>query len=93
MTAIEHINYRRAFDSGFSDVSRFAEGTSARDIKSFVDQASRYGNITPQGANGIKIEYNLGQTIGTDRAGGATSNIRVFIKNGQIQTAFPVRIP
>jgi RHS repeat-associated protein len=93
MTAIEHINYRHAFDSGFSDVSRFAEGTSARDIQGFVDQATRYGNLTPQGADGFKMEYNLGQTIGTGQAGEAASGIRVFIRNGQVQTAFPIAVP
>lgn len=47
MTAIEHINYRHAFESGASNVSRFAEGTSAREIKSLVDQASRYERSRP----------------------------------------------
>ncbi|MEI6196500.1 MAG: hypothetical protein WCS42_19440, partial [Verrucomicrobiota bacterium] len=93
MSAIEHINYRHAFDSGFSDVSRYAEGTSARDIQGFVNQASRYGNVTPQGANSFKIEYNFGQTIGTGQAGEAASGIRVFIRNEQVQTAFPISFP
>jgi RHS repeat-associated protein len=90
MTAIEHINYRHAVESGFSDVSRFAEGTSVRDVQSFVDQASRYGTVTPQGANAFRIEYNLGRTIGTGQAGEAATGIRVFIRNGQVQTAFPI---
>ena len=93
MTAIEHINYRHAFDSGFSNVSRFSEDTSASDIQSYVDQASRYGNVTPQGLNGFKLEYNLGDAIGTNQAGGAANGIRVFIRNGQVQTAFPITIP
>jgi hypothetical protein len=93
MTAIEHINYRHAFESGFSDVSRFAEGTSVRDIQSFVDQASRYGNVAAQGANGFRFEYNLGRTIGTGQAGEAASGVRVFIRNGQVQTAFPIAFP
>ena len=93
MTAIEHINYRHAFDSGFSNVSNFAEGTSASDIQAYVDQASRYGTVTPQGANGFKLELNLQQTIGTNQTGGAANGIRVFIRNGQVQTAFPVTFP
>jgi RHS repeat-associated protein len=88
MTAIEHINYRHAFDSGFSDVSHFAEGTSAQDIKGFVDQAARYGDVTPQGGNGFKIDYDLGQTVGTDQAGEASSRLRVYIRGGQVQTVF-----
>jgi RHS repeat-associated protein len=93
MTAIEHINYRHAFDSGFTGVSRFAEETSAKDIRGFVDQATRYGDVTPQGANGFKIEYNSGQTIGTGQAGEAASGVRVFIRDGQVQTAFPIAFP
>ena len=97
MTAIEHINYRHASDSGFSNVSQFSEDTSVRDIQSYVDQASRYGTVTPQTSqeviNGYKLEYNLGQTIGTNQTGGAANGIRVFIRNGQVQTAFPITIP
>ncbi|MBS0171503.1 MAG: thrombospondin type 3 repeat-containing protein, partial [Nitrospira sp.] len=93
MTAIEHINYRHAFESGFSDVSRFAEGTTVRNIHSYVDQAARYGNVTAQGANGFKIEYNLGQIIGTGQGGEAANGIRVFIRNGQVKTAFPIAFP
>ena len=33
MSAIEHINYRHAFNSGFENVGRFAEGTSVRQIQ------------------------------------------------------------
>jgi hypothetical protein len=32
MSTIEHINYRHAWNSGFENVSRFADGTSARQI-------------------------------------------------------------
>ncbi len=93
MTAIEHINYRHAFESGFPDVSRFAKGTSMQDIQGVVDQASRYGNVTPQGATGFKIEYNLGRNIGPGQAGEAASGVRVLIRNGQVQTVFPIAFP
>ena len=89
MSAIEHINYRHSFNSGFQNVSRFGEGTSVRNIQSYVDDALRYGNVTPSGANGFRIEYNLGRTIGTDTSGNAAGNIRVFMRDGNIQTAFP----
>ena len=89
MSAIEHINYRHASNSGFSNVSRFSEGTSVRNIRSYIDDALRYGNVTPQGTNGFKIEYNLGRSIGTNQAGDAASNIRVFLRDGNLQTAFP----
>jgi hypothetical protein len=35
------------------------------------------------------VEYNLGRTIGTDVAGNAASNIRVYVRDSIIQTAFP----
>jgi hypothetical protein len=39
MTGIEHIMYRHGFNSGFSNVSRFAQGTRVRDISNYVDAA------------------------------------------------------
>jgi len=90
MTAIEHINYRHAFESGASNVSRFAEGTSAREIKSLVDQTSRYGTVTAKGADRFMLEHFLGRTIGTDQSGAAASGVRVYIRGGQVQTAFPI---
>jgi filamentous hemagglutinin len=90
MSAIEHINYRHAFNSGFKDVSRFAQGTSVRQIQGYVDDALRYGKVTPNGANGFQIEHNFGRVIGTDQGGNAASGIRVFVRDGNIQTAFPI---
>ncbi len=93
MTAMEHINYRHAFHSGFSGVSRFAEGTSVKNIQSYVDQAIRYGTVTAQGSGTFKIEYELGRTIGTGQSGQTATAIRVFVRDGQIQTAFPIGAP
>jgi hypothetical protein len=44
-TSIEHINYRHAFESGFSDVSKFAKEASVRDIKDYVEEAVNYGKL------------------------------------------------
>jgi len=49
MSTIEHINYRHAYGSGFSGVSRYAEGTSVRDIKGYVDYVLRNGTVTDRG--------------------------------------------
>jgi filamentous hemagglutinin len=89
MTGIEHIMYRHGPSSGFKDVSRFAQGTRMGDIRGYVDSALRNGKVTANGTNGFKIEYNVGKTIGTDVAGTATSNIRVLVRDGIVQTAFP----
>jgi RHS repeat-associated protein len=90
MTAIEHINYRHAFNSGFDDVSRFAQGTSARQIQGYVDDALRYGNVTQ---NGASITYDVGRTVGFDQAGNAVTGIQVWVRDGYIRTAYPVAAP
>ncbi|WP_344609655.1 hypothetical protein [Sporichthya brevicatena] len=87
MTAIEHINYRHAFGSGFDNVSRFAQGTGARSIQGYVDEALRYGNVTQGGAS---IRYDLGRTIGTDQAGNPVTGIQVWVRDGYIRSAYPV---
>jgi RHS repeat-associated protein len=51
MSTIEHINYRHAFNSGFKDVSKFAAGTSVRQIQGYVDDALRHGKVTASGRN------------------------------------------
>jgi hypothetical protein len=88
MTGMEHIIYRHSASSGFANVSRYARGTTARNIVGYVDEALRYGTVTPDGA-GYIVEHSLGRVIGTNIAGDAASSIRVFVRDGVIQTAFP----
>jgi hypothetical protein len=90
MTGPEHINYRHGFDSGFPNVSKFAEGTSVRQIDSMVDSALRYGEVAQ---NGSSIIRDFGKVIGTDRAGNAVSGLQVWVRDGVIQTAYPVAVP
>ena len=89
MTGIEHVFYRHGADSGFVGVSKFAEGTSLRDVSSYVDRALRYGKVTPNGPGGFIVEYDLGRVIGTNEMGVATTNIKINVRNGIINTAFP----
>jgi Flp pilus assembly pilin Flp len=89
MTGMEHIMYRHSANSGFANVSRFANGTTARNVIGYVDDALRSGTVVKTGPTAFTIEYNTRQTIGTNIAGEAASSIRVFVKNGVIQTAFP----
>lgn len=89
MTGIEHIMYRHGSNSGFSNVSRFAEGTRMGDISRYVDSALRSGTVMGTGKGAYTVEYNLGRTIGSDVAGNAASSIRVHVRDGVIQTAFP----
>jgi hypothetical protein len=90
MSTIEHINYRHAWNSGFENVSRFADGTSVRQILGLVDDALRYGTVSQ---NGGKVVWNTGRTIGVDQAGNAVSGIQVYVQDGIIKTAFPVAAP
>lgn len=87
MTPIEHINYRHAFNSGFDNVSRFAQETGPRQIQGYVDEAVRYGNVT-QG--GTSIRHNLGRVIGYDQTGNPVSGIQVWVRDGYIRSAYPV---
>lgn len=89
MTGMEHIMYRHSAGSGFANVSRYAQGTTARNVVGYVDDALRYGTVTPNGAGAYMVEHNLGRVIGTNIAGDAASSIRVFVRDGVIQTAFP----
>ena len=84
MSAIEHINFRHAFNTGFKNVSKFSQNTSAKVIKSYVDEAVKYGNKINGG-----YEYNFGKVIGFDKNGNSATSIRVFIQDGWVRTAFP----
>jgi len=45
------------------------------------------GQATGQSA--FTVEYNVGRTVGTNVAGEAAISIRVFGRDGIMQTAFP----
>jgi len=90
MTCIEHVFYRRGPDSGLSNVSKFSQGTSLKGVSSYVDSALRYGKVSPNGPGGYVIEYNAGRVIGINSAGAPTSTIKVNVRDGVIQTAFPL---
>lgn len=90
MTGIEHVFYRHGPDSGFSNVNKFSQGTSLKDVSNYVDSALRYGKVSPNGPGGYVIEYNAGKVIGTNSSGVPTSTIKVNVRGGVIQTAFPL---
>jgi hypothetical protein len=90
MSTIEHIMYRHSANSGFKNVSRFAEETTVRDIRDYVDEALRYGTVTSTQAGRYTIEHNLRRTIGTDQVGNPAHQIRVHVNFGIIRTAFPI---
>lgn len=89
MSTIEHISYRHSFNSGFSNVSKFAKGTSVRQIRGYVADALR----NPVSDDGVNFIGNTGQVIGTDAAGHSVTGIRVIVRDGTIKSAFPVRVP
>lgn len=87
-STIEHINYHHAYHSGFSNVSRYARGTTAPQIKGSVDEALRTGTVTDRGV----VAY-LGRTFGTEQAGNPVTGIEVVVRDGIIKTAYPVGVP
>ena len=89
MQSIEHIMYRHSAQSGFANVSRFASGTTAQQIKGLVDQALRYGTVRQTGPTAFTIEHTFFNSIGTNISGGAANSLRIFVRDGIIQTAFP----
>ncbi|WP_233098396.1 hypothetical protein [Pseudomonas sp. MF5691] len=82
MTGIEHVFYRHGPDSGFANVSKFSQGTSVKDVSSYVDNALRYGKVTPNGPGGHVIEYHAGKVIGTNVSGAPTSTIKINKQKG-----------
>jgi hypothetical protein len=66
MTGMEHITYRHSAGSGFANVSRYAQGTTARNIVGYVDDALGYGTVTPNVAGAYMVEHNLGRVLGTN---------------------------
>jgi hypothetical protein len=93
MTAIQHINYRHSYNSGFANVSKYSQGTTARQIRGYVDDGLRYGTPTPNGTNGHEIVYDTGHVIGTDKSGAPVTAIKIYVRDGRIQSAFPVKAP
>lgn len=89
MTAMEHITSRHGYNSGYSNVSKFSEGTSIKNIKSMVDEAAARGTFT-QTRTGSTITYDFGHTIGTNQVGQSTSRITIHLdSSGSVRTAYP----
>ncbi|VWX56032.1 hypothetical protein VARIO8X_110086 [Burkholderiales bacterium 8X] len=89
MTSIEHIIYRHGPNSGFPNVSRFAEGTKLGDVSRYVDAALRSGTVTQEGRGAYTVEHDFGKAIGFNADGADASRIRVHVRDGVIKTAFP----
>lgn len=89
MIGVERVFYRHGPDSGFANVSKLSQGTSVKDVSSYVDNALRYGRVTPNGPGGHVIEYNAGKVIGTNVSSAPTSTIKINVRDCVIQTAFP----
>ena len=89
MTGIEYVLYRHGPGSGFANVSKFSQGTSVNDVSSYFDNALRYGKVTPNGPAGHVIEYNAGKVIGKNVSGAPTLTVKINVRDGVIQTAFP----
>ena len=89
---LNHILARHAFSSTAKGAGKFAQGTTARQLKNLINTATTKGIFRPNtfGRPGTIAEFNFGRTIGTNISGNAATNLRVVIgPNGNVITAFP----
>jgi hypothetical protein len=90
--ALEHIVERHWFTSGAQNAGKFAEGTTARELKALIQDATSTGvsRSNTRGRLGTIFEKDFGSTIGTDIGGNAASRLRVVTRpDGTVVTAFP----
>ncbi|WP_148613744.1 hypothetical protein [Nocardioides rubriscoriae] len=86
-TPLEHIKEGHWPDANTPGKSHFHEGITEEQLKDYVGEALRKGDIDPHDPG--KITYDLGRTIGTDPQGNPVSTITVYVRNGVVNTAFP----
>ena len=86
-TPVEHIKEGHWPDSTLPGKSRFHDGITEAQLKDYVEEALRKGDVDP-GDPG-KVTYDLGRTIGTDPQGNPVSTITVYVRDGVVNTAFP----
>jgi hypothetical protein len=85
MTTAEHIFFRHGPSSGFANVSRFAQGTSLRNVRDFINEAAAKGTRSGKG-----ITYDFGRVIGYNQQGNPTTRLQIWLNNvGEVRTAFP----
>src|SRR5215831_7916298 len=87
MTVAEHIFWRHGPSSTgwFKPTSRFAEGTSLRNVRELVNEAAAKGTRIGNG-----ITYDFGRTIGYDLQGNPTTRLQVYLNQaGEVRTAYP----
>jgi RHS repeat-associated protein len=89
---LEHIVFRHWATSGAQGAGKFAAGTTARGLRSMIDEAVSAGisRANTRGRPGTIFEHNFGRQVGIDIAGNPASNLRVVVSpSGEVVTAFP----
>ena len=86
-TPIEHIKEGHWPDANTPGKSHFHEGITEQQLKDYVDEALRKGDIDPTDPG--KITYDLDKPIGTDPQGNPVTTITVYVRDGVVNTAFP----
>jgi hypothetical protein len=88
--ALEHIVLRHWRTSGARAAGKFAQGMTARELRSMIAEAAANGARRPGKLGRTLIEHDFGRIIGTEIGGSPTSWLRVVIDaTGEVVTAFP----
>jgi hypothetical protein len=78
--------------SDAANAGKFAVETTARSLKSMIEDTVANGSIRPNTLNrpGAIFEYNFGSKVGVDIGGNDTSWLRVVLNpDNTVRTAFP----
>lgn len=89
---LDHIVLRHWATSGAQNAGKFAQGTTARQLRSMIGDTLESGTIRANtaGRPGHIFEYDFGHQIGVDLAGNPATRLRVVRSpDGTIKTAFP----
>jgi hypothetical protein len=89
---LEHIVSRHWATSGVNNVSLFSPETTARFLRSLINEAVENGaqRANTFGRPGTIFEHSFDNAIGTNSGGNLTNQLRVVISpNGTVKTAFP----
>ncbi len=90
---LEHIVLRHWATSGAKGAGKFLSGTTAKMLKSMIQEAAAScRTLTSSRFGRLILEYDFGRQIGIDIAGNVATRLRVIVEStGEVVTAFPIK--